>query len=93
MPVGMFADNGYTDIPFELAPGERLVLYSDGITDYVDEANRPFGNERLVETLVDSAATPLEALPERLENRLNLWRGTAEVEDDVSLLVIERPAD
>lgn len=91
MPVGMFADNGYTDIPFELAPGERLVLYSDGITDYVDETNRPFGNERLLETLVESAATPLEALPERLEHRLNLWRGTAEVEDDVSLLVIERP--
>jgi sigma-B regulation protein RsbU (phosphoserine phosphatase) len=92
MPVGMFADNVYTDIPFELAPGERLVLYSDGITDYVDEANRPFGMERLLETLADSAAAPLEELPNRLDNRLNLWRGTAEIEDDVSLLVIERPA-
>jgi len=91
LPAGIFSDAGYSDMPFQLRPGERLVLYSDGITDCVNEQNQPFGLERLQEVLADTATCPVESLTETLEHRLGDWRGTAAAEDDISMLVLERP--
>jgi sigma-B regulation protein RsbU (phosphoserine phosphatase) len=91
LPAGMFADAGYSDMPFQLRPGERLVLYSDGITDCINEQNKPFGLERLQEVLADTASGPLKSLTETLQHRLGDWRGTAAAEDDISMLVLERP--
>lgn len=91
MPAGMFADSGYSDISFQLRPGERLVLYSDGITNCVNEKNLPFGLEQFQELLADTATAPLNSMTETLEQRLGEWRGSAVPGDDMSMLVLERP--
>ena len=43
LPVGLFADAEYDEAEVEFGPGDRLYLYSDGVTDTVNETNEEFG--------------------------------------------------
>ncbi|MBK1630596.1 hypothetical protein CKO31_07525 [Thiohalocapsa halophila] len=92
LPVGMFDTADYSTHAFELAPGERIVTYSDGITDCVDAAGRAFDIEHLCALLRRHREASSDALAELLRAAVLAWRGDAELEDDVSLLIIERPA-
>jgi serine phosphatase RsbU (regulator of sigma subunit) len=52
MALGMFENAGYSAGRVELAPGEVLVMYSDGITEAEDAFERPF-DEAGVQSVVD----------------------------------------
>lgn len=88
--VGMFDDVPYDSVDFMLAAGDRLVLYSDGITDCRNPGGEDFGPERLREVIADQHAAPLAALGAGLDLALARWRADGEIEDDISLLVFER---
>ncbi|MCG6943173.1 MAG: SpoIIE family protein phosphatase [Thiohalocapsa sp.] len=92
LPVGMFDTADYTAQRFRLAPGERIITYSDGITDCFDAQGRAFDIEHLCELLRENRALSSKALAALLRDAVLAWRGDAELEDDVSLLIIERPA-
>jgi sigma-B regulation protein RsbU (phosphoserine phosphatase) len=89
MPVGLWPDIhiDYVEVPFQ--PGDRLVLYSDGITECTNNHNEEFGDERLVDYLASAAGNSMDLLLNGLEQRLEHWRGSTEFYDDVSLLAVE----
>jgi serine phosphatase RsbU (regulator of sigma subunit) len=91
LPVGLIPGASWELVRFSLAPGDRLVLYSDGIS----EASRPgegsFSEERLAAYFVEHTDRPLEQIIERLPEHLRGWRQKAAPDDDLSLLVLERP--
>jgi sigma-B regulation protein RsbU (phosphoserine phosphatase) len=89
LPVGVLDGAAYRSSEFALGKGERLVLYSDGVTDCVDAAGRPFGSERLEQSLAASAGAALDAQLRAIARSLDDWRGTAAQEDDVSVLMLE----
>ena len=92
LPVGMFDTADYRAQVFRLEPGERIVTYSDGITDCFDQAGRPFDLDHLCALLRANRALGSEALANVLRKAVLAWRGDAELEDDVSMLILERPA-
>lgn len=92
LPVGMFDTAEYSTHRFHLAPGERIVTYSDGITDCFDADGRAFDLEHLCDLLRAHRGASSSALAALLRDAVLAWRGEAELEDDVSLLIIERPA-
>jgi len=73
-----------------LEPGDTLVLYTDGVTDAVDERREPFGIGRLCEAVAQSHREPATGILEQLEARLKAHIGTSKVHDDFSLLVIKQ---
>ncbi len=87
-PVGVFANAEYESTPFQLRPGERLLVYSDGITDCAGPDGQRLGYDPLVSFLQQEQATPPEALLPALERRLSRWRGEGETEDDISALCL-----
>jgi len=94
-PVGLLDELSWEESHFQLAPGERLCLYSDGISECENPEHEMFGSQRLEALLATLAAAPLGELLKQVEHSLNLWRDTAPAEnapaaDDISLLVIER---
>jgi sigma-B regulation protein RsbU (phosphoserine phosphatase) len=89
-PVGMLPDLDYESVPFTLGPGDRLILYSDGVTDCRDAAGEQFELGRLHRVAGDCHDKPLATLTACLAERLQEWRGTGEIEDDISMLVLER---
>ena len=51
LPVGMFARAAYEEGRVELAPGDLLMLYSDGVPEAADLTEQDFGMERVIEVL------------------------------------------
>jgi len=73
----------------DLLPGDRLVLYTDGLTDSRDAAGAGYGLERLKQLLARCAPMPAEALCDAVFAGLQQHQGLADQYDDMTLLVIE----
>jgi sigma-B regulation protein RsbU (phosphoserine phosphatase) len=80
MPVGLFNSTEYHNIHLRLSPGDRLCLYSDGITV-----------ARLAQFLGDAIRWPLAEVTGQLKEELRRCTGNSSdiFKDDVSMLVIE----
>ena len=71
-----------------LAPGDRLVLYTDGLTDVLDADHRPFDLRRLRSLLQSHAGlSPAEMCAATFAD-LAAYRGAAEQYDDMTMLVV-----
>lgn len=97
-PVGLMPDLCWTDVNFSLAAGERLCLFSDGITECENLCGEQFGQMRLQASLQAGAGLTLNELLPQFARHLVHWRSGENKEplamaDDVSLLVIERTGE
>lgn len=88
--VGLFPDVEYEAVELRLAPGERLILYSDGVVDCRNEAEEAFTDARLLEVMAGAARDPLGTALRALDGRLREWAGERPFDDDVSVLIIAR---
>ena len=89
-PVGLLPNLLYTANTVLLAPGDRLIIHSDGIADCRNPQGEAFGEARLAAFSRDHGDVPLVELMHRLEAELRQFREMRSFEDDVSLLIIER---
>ena len=88
-PVGLLPDLDYESITLELQEGDRLFLYSDGITECANRANEQFSEKRLLQILDQHRDQPLGPVMSILGDALRDWKGSEQYEDDVSLLALE----
>jgi serine phosphatase RsbU (regulator of sigma subunit) len=58
LPLGLFSDMRYTQHSFDLLPGDRLVVISDGVADAGPARAQPFGEQRLQGLLLATAGDP-----------------------------------
>ncbi len=87
-PVGMFPDLDYEEESVVLNKGDRLFLYSDGITECTNKKNEQFSVERLIRILEKDPDVPIKELMENMEKSLRTWKGDDAFEDDVTLLAL-----
>lgn len=90
LPMGLVPDETYSVTSLSLAPGDRLIIHSDGVSECADASGEPFGEDRLLDFFRDRAEVPLATVVKELEGELRQFRGAYAFEDDVSLLVMER---
>lgn len=86
-PVGSFAALSYTASSTVLAPDEYGFLYSDGVTEAMNEQDVLFGESRLCAALGD---LPRASVLPALSGMLAHWRGTAEQSDDIAMMLFGR---
>ncbi len=89
MPVGLWPKIEFHSFEVSVSPGDRLLLYSDGVTECYGESKIEFGEARLARYLGDHGDLPLNALLDGLLEELRRWRGGADCSDDISLFAIE----
>jgi sigma-B regulation protein RsbU (phosphoserine phosphatase) len=73
----------------ELEPGDRLVLYTDGLTDAVAPEGRPFGLDRLLSLLRAHAHLAPAELCAAAFTDLAAYQGESDQYDDMTMLVVE----
>ncbi|HNW86484.1 MAG TPA: SpoIIE family protein phosphatase [Candidatus Limiplasma sp.] len=81
----------YTDFEMNLQPGDRLFLYTDGVTEALNPAGELYGEQRLEAALNDSDAQPagvMELLP-RIKQSLDAFARGAEQADDITMLAMD----
>jgi serine phosphatase RsbU (regulator of sigma subunit) len=79
---------GEVDISLDLAPGDRLVLYTDGVTDVFDSREEMLGVEGFQEVVREASLLPFPQMKKGILDRVAAWRGGPLV-DDVSLVLVE----
>lgn len=87
LPLGRFRQAGYRNEELRVSPGDRLLLYTDGVTEALNRAGDPFGDERLRDLLASSGE------PDAILGHLAEWTGRAPgepLDDDVTLVVAQR---
>jgi len=86
--LGVMPDVEFPDHTLELRPGDRLVLYTDGLTEAFNAANEPYGSERLIAQLRTNGALAAAPLIERICGSVEGFCGAAPQSDDITLTVI-----
>jgi serine phosphatase RsbU (regulator of sigma subunit) len=88
--LGVFEgiEGSLTEHEMKLLPGDRLVLYTDGLTDVVNAEGELLGLEKLIALLQQHAELPAEAMCLAIARELDVYRGGAEQADDMTLLVM-----
>jgi sigma-B regulation protein RsbU (phosphoserine phosphatase) len=74
----------------EIRPGDRLVLYTDGITDATSPAGARFGDERLRQAVRDTCDDKAEDTSRAVIDSVLAFQGDSDPADDLALLVIRR---
>lgn len=72
----------------ELAIGERLILYTDGLTDVFDKSGEMLGVEGLEEIVRTSASLPLTQMKDTIVRQVDAYHH-GHLPDDISLVLIE----
>jgi len=72
----------------ELEPGDRLVLYTDGLTEVFDSYGKMLGIDGLQELIRQSGMRPLPEMKQAILNGVNAWSHEP-LADDVSLVIVE----
>ena len=88
LPVGMFAEAEYAVQTIQTAPGDRLVLYTDGVTKARDGGAAEYGLARLAGVCGRHAAAAPADLVAACRQDLADFRGARPPLDDVTLLVL-----
>jgi sigma-B regulation protein RsbU (phosphoserine phosphatase) len=86
------AEEAYCERCVHLAAGDRLYLYSDGLTDGMNPSGERFGDARLLEAIGRGGAEPLPEEISALLGEVARWQGGEGVQDDISLVAVELAA-
>ena len=90
VPLGMLPSVSYAQGAVALGPGDRLVLYSDGISEATSVAGEEYGTGRLHRLVLAHAAAPVPELARRVLADVSTFLGGEKPHDDQSLLVLGR---
>jgi len=89
MPIGLFEQAEYDHWHLRLAPGERLLLYSDGFTECAGQDGVMLEEEGFAQLLTQNARLSSGALLAALVWNLDDFCGTLDFSDDISCAMIE----
>jgi sigma-B regulation protein RsbU (phosphoserine phosphatase) len=89
MPVGMLEDASFQMLQTRLVPGDKVVIYSDGLTEAEDANGVFFDTERLRVCLRDNASQDAVGLHKALITAVDRFTEGGVIRDDITALVIE----
>jgi phosphoserine phosphatase RsbU/P len=85
--LGLFPENRYEQGGVKLRSGDRLLCFTDGITEAANEADELFGEERLLQLLVEHRRQSASELSETILAAVADFSGGS-FQDDVTLMAL-----
>ena len=77
----------YTAVDLQFKKDDKIILYTDGVTEAMNCSKQLFGEERLLQTLSANNASPQEIV-ELIRTEVSEFAGAEPQSDDITLLVM-----
>lgn len=87
--LGLFPDQPYAKGCAPLGPGDRLLVFSDGVTEAADPSGEMFGEHRLISAVLSHAERDIEEMPEYLLGEVDRFVGASPQQDDITVIAAE----
>lgn len=87
--LGIMEGVVYRSASLRLSPGERLLLYTDGVTEAMNGQDEFYSDARLLDTLASAPQPDLVSLLAMLLSHVQSFAGETPQSDDITLLAIE----
>ena len=78
----------YRKFELQLQPGDKLYLYTDGVTEATDAEQQLYGEERLIGLLNDHQTDDAQSICEAVKADVDAFAGEAEQFDDITMLCL-----
>ena len=88
--LSLMENSQYEESIIDFHPGELLLIYSDGLTEAMNEMNEEYGEERLIEVVHQHFPKSTEELTEVIVQSVKKFAGTRIQSDDITLVLIKR---
>ncbi len=90
LSLGAMEGARYREAEWQMAPGDLLFLYTDGVPEATNSSEELFGNERMLQALTDSwDGCELETLLARVREHVDEYVGEAPQFDDLTMMCIQ----
>ncbi|MGE5244673.1 MAG: SpoIIE family protein phosphatase [Betaproteobacteria bacterium] len=93
LPIGMFCSERFESRLVSLAPGDVLLLYTDGLIETQNPAGVEYGIDRLCALAASSAGREPGAIVDACVRDLQAFRGAPGADDDLTVLAISRASN
>ena len=90
MPLGVFEDASWEQGSAQIASGDALLFYTDGIPEAQNRQAEFFGEKRLLETVQSSLGRSAQDMQDTLLTEVHRFMGDAPQFDDITLMVVVR---
>ncbi len=87
--LGMLYELELEEFTVQIEPGDRLILYSDGVPDAENWSNDNYGMERFKQFVEKHGQQSAEALTKAIVKDVAKWCANAPSSDDLTLLIME----
>ena len=88
--LGLFDEAAFEAGSAVLEPGDRLVLYTDGVVEPTDDADQEFGTERLEGAVREATGRPAAQALRSVIDATRAFAGRRDYDDDFTLVVVQR---
>lgn len=90
MVMGIEPETSYDQRTFQLEPGGFILLYTDGLTDAIDAAGQPFGEQRVENLLWEYRNASAEEIVSQVEAAVLSHSVDTTPLDDITMLLVKR---
>lgn len=90
LPLGLMGMSEYDLGEATLNAGDVLFIYSDGVSEANNIREEEFGMDRLTEVIRTNVARTASGIRDKVENALSDFTGTADPNDDITLVIVKR---
>jgi serine phosphatase RsbU (regulator of sigma subunit) len=89
LPLGILPDAKYESASVTLAPGDWLIIFTDGLVEAENARQEEYGEARLLSAISAATATTPNEMLQRLMAELDLFVGQTPQHDDVTCLLVK----
>jgi sigma-B regulation protein RsbU (phosphoserine phosphatase) len=87
-PLGVLEEANYEETIVQLEPGDKIILYTDGIVETKNEQGEIFGFERLQAVIEKAHSLNAQSLLKEIVDKVNAFAGSTDQHDDLTLIVL-----
>jgi sigma-B regulation protein RsbU (phosphoserine phosphatase) len=88
--LGFMEDYQFEEDSIKLNSGDAIIIYSDGITEALNEKNEEFGEDRFLTMLKENVKSNADTLIEKVFNAIKTFVNDVPQSDDITIVVIKK---